>query len=285
MDPDCACLINCDLFGRHAGYFESEIVPKWQWLYDSIVSRSKIANGSMVLDAGTGTGEVALRLASAVGPGGRAVGVDEQDEMLKIARKKMLARGVTNLEFKKTSLEGMDLPDGSFDSIVANYSLCCCFDYRGALEESFRVLKPGGRLTYNHNGPTDPLIPQLAFTIFEKYKTSRPSDRLSALRESDAAQVEGFEKYRDPLVAVSLLRASGFKEVEATITERRSSYKDPAEYLDRLLAFDCRSEAEEISAPDVERFRSEATSALAPLSTGPSFTILDETVYFTGVKP
>jgi O-methyltransferase/aklanonic acid methyltransferase len=282
MDPERACLINCDLFGRHADYFESKIVPLWQGVYDSLVARSKVSKGARVLDVGTGTGEVALRLASAVGPKGRVVAIDVQEEMLDIARKKSRAHGAKNLEFRQMSLEQMDLPDKSFDAVVGNYSLCCCLDYKAALAECLRVLKPGGSLTYNHGGPSDPLESQIIFTIFEGYKTTSPTRRLQDVRESDAAQAGAMEKYRDPMVTLALLRALGFKEAEATIAERRITYSSATDFVDRMLAFDWRSEMEEMSRANLKKFRSEAITALNPLSQGPGFSIADQTLYFIG---
>jgi phosphatidylethanolamine/phosphatidyl-N-methylethanolamine N-methyltransferase len=63
--------------------------------------------------------------------------------MLRIARRKAKKLSLDNVEFRQMSAEKLDFPEASFDSVVGNYSLCCCFDYEAALAECLRVLKPG----------------------------------------------------------------------------------------------------------------------------------------------
>lgn len=276
--------MNCEMFGRHAEYFESQIVPLWQDIYDTLVSRSGISLGETVLDVGTGTGEVALRVSKRVGPGGKVVAIDVQDEMLDIARRKARGMNLQNLDFRRMSLEGLKIQDSHFDSVVGNYSLCCCFDYQGALSECLRVLKPGGRLTYNHSGPTNPMVSETIYDIFEDYKPRHPSERLKALRASDEAQMEAVEKYRNPKLAVAALKRAGFRNIEFTVIPRTIHYPNAAAYVDRMLEFDWRPEVEEMEPAEVERLRGKATRELSSLVKGPGFSAKDETVYFTATK-
>ncbi|MBI3840930.1 MAG: class I SAM-dependent methyltransferase [Thaumarchaeota archaeon] len=283
MDPE-ACLSNCELFGKSAEYFESHVVPLWQDAYESLVARSGARPASKVLDVGTGTGEVALRMSKVVGKEGLVVGVDTIDEMLEIARRKAKALGADNLRLDNMSAEKLDLPDSSFDFVVGSYSLCCVMDYKAALNECLRVLRPGGRLTYNHSGLGDPLEYQIVSKIFEKYQTKVPSDRLRQTREADVLQNNAVEKYRDPSVTLNLMRSVGFQAAEATLTLRTIRYSSPEAYLDRLLAFDLRNEAAEIPNEELAKFRSESLEALAPLSKGPELAMRDVMVFFTGLK-
>ena len=284
MDLEKACLINCQLFGKHAAQFESSIVPLWQGVYDSLVEKARIAQGSSVLDVGTGTGEVALRLSRLVGPKGRVLAADVQPEMLRIAKTKARDSG-GNIEFKETSMETLDIPDDSFDSVVGNYSLCCCIDYEATLAGCLRVLKPGGRLTYNHGGPSDPLHFQIMIKIFEGYKTASPSKRLQDIREAELLQFDAVDKYREPSVTQEAMRGLGYERVEATLTQRVLNYEDVGKFVDEWINFDWAAEVEEISPEAVKRFRGEAISALSPLWKGPGFRVVSDMVFFTGQKP
>ncbi len=281
MDPRQACLANCELFGRFSDEFEYQVVPMWREVYDSLVVRAAIRPGSRVLDVGTGTGEVALRAGKSVGRRGQAVGVDTVDEMLRIARRKAKTLGISNVQFRQMSVEALDLPDDSFDSVVGNYSLCCCTDYEAALVECLRVLKPGGRLTYNHDCPGDPLEFEVASKIFGRYQTEKPSKRLQEIREADIVQNEAVEKYRDPIVTLGLMRSLGYEAAEATVAQRVIRYTDAGAFVDRMLGFNWRNEANEISKADLLKFRSEAVAALSPLSKGDEFLVTDDMVFFT----
>jgi ubiquinone/menaquinone biosynthesis C-methylase UbiE len=277
-------LVNCELFGKRAALFESAVVPLWQEVYDSLVARAQIMEGSKVLDVGTGTGELALRIGRLVGQKGRVVGIDAQPEMLQIAARKAKASDSNNIEFKQMPMERMNLPDGSFHSVVGNYSLCCCVDYEATLAECHRVLKPGGRLTYNHYGPADSLMFQVIVKIFENYKTRTPSKKLKEIREAAAFQADAVEKYREPAVTLRAIRSLGFDEAEATLTQRVINYKDAGGYVDEWLSLDWAAEAEEIPSADLKRFRKEAIEALRPLSMGEGFRAESDEVFFTGLK-
>jgi ubiquinone/menaquinone biosynthesis C-methylase UbiE len=284
LDAEKACLVNCELFGKHAAQFESTIVPLWQGVYDSLVRRARISETSRVLDIGTGTGEVALRVGGLVGQNGHVVGIDAQPEMLQIARRKAESRGSSNVEFLHMPMEEIKLPDDSFDSVIGNYSLCCCFDYGAVLAECHRVLKPGGRLTYNHGGPSEPLMYQVMGKIFEDYKTRTPSKKLEEIREAQSLQAEAVEKYREPLVTLSLLRSLGYSEAEATVTQRVVVYKDVGGFVDEWVSFDWSAEVEEMSLANLKTFREAAIEALRPLSKGEDFRSETDEVFFTGLK-
>ncbi|HKT21299.1 MAG TPA: methyltransferase domain-containing protein [Nitrososphaerales archaeon] len=284
MSSQEPCRFNCELFGKRAHFWESTVVPLWQESYHSLVKRARVAEGSAALDVGTGSGEVAIRLASLVGDGGRVVGIDSQPEMLEIARRKASGRGLRNVEFREMPMESMDLADGAFDSVVASYSLCCCTDYRATLEECFRVLSGGGRLTYDHGGPNNPPAYQVITDLFEEYKPKAPSKKLKEMRESEASQAEAVEEYLDPFATLKALRDVGFADAEATLTRTVLRYGSVESYVDEWLLFDWALEAEEMPPATLARFRKAAAEALAPQAKGGTFDVERDTIFFTGVK-
>ncbi len=284
MEPKDSCLVNCNKFGRQAEYFESFVVPLWQGVYDSLISRARLSPGESVLDTGTGSGEVAMRAGKAVGQKGRVLGIDVQPEMLRIARTKAAERGLANVKFRQMPIEALDLSDDSFDKVVGNYSLCCCTEYGQGLEEVLRVMKPGGRLAYNHGGPKDSPAMAVVSDIFGKYKTRKPSEALRDLRASDEALRKAVERYRDPSTTLSLLRSLGYSDPRADVVRRVLTYKSPRAFVDRLLAFDWSSEAGEIPAAEIGRFAAEAAGALGGSSTNKDFRYEDDMIFFTATK-
>src|ERR1043166_2018850 len=69
--------------------------------------------GETVLDLGSGTGKICFIAAQVVGPGGRVIGVDMNDDMLAIARKYAPtvgnAIGFHNVEFRKGRIQDLAL--------------------------------------------------------------------------------------------------------------------------------------------------------------------------------
>src|SRR5258708_1068164 len=72
--------------------------------------------GLSVLDAGCGTGAITAGIARAVGPAGRVVGVDRNEELLAVARSEHAA--IANLRFE--ARDATELPYGAeFDVVTA----------------------------------------------------------------------------------------------------------------------------------------------------------------------
>ncbi len=102
--------------------------------------------GEVVLDLGSGGGLDVLLAARQVGEAGFVYGVDMTDRMLELARRNAANVGAANVDFRKGDLEDLPLEDDTVDVIISNCVVNLTPDKGRALEESFRVLKPGGRL-------------------------------------------------------------------------------------------------------------------------------------------
>jgi SAM-dependent methyltransferase len=104
------------------------------------------APGEAVLDLGSGAGFDALQAAAMVGSSGTVIGVDMTLAMLDKARENANLLGLANVEFREGYLEALPVDDSSVDLIISNGVLNLCPNKTIALDEAFRVLKPGGRM-------------------------------------------------------------------------------------------------------------------------------------------
>ncbi|MEV0902532.1 arsenite methyltransferase [Actinoplanes sp. NPDC049802] len=102
--------------------------------------------GDTVLDLGSGGGIDVLLSARRVGPTGKAYGLDMTDEMLELARRNAAEAGAVNVEFLKGQIEQIPLPDAAVDVVISNCVINLSTDKPAVFAETFRVLKPGGRL-------------------------------------------------------------------------------------------------------------------------------------------
>lgn len=98
-----------------------------------------------VLEVGAGTGAMLAYYPSTIT---RLVLAEPDRHMRRRLERKHRPSAVPRLEFSDASLDGLPMPDASFDAVVSSFVLCSVRDVDVALSEIFRVLRPGGRLLF-----------------------------------------------------------------------------------------------------------------------------------------
>jgi ubiquinone/menaquinone biosynthesis C-methylase UbiE len=112
--------------------------------YESMDAIAEVPDGGTVVDCPCGAGP-ALRVVPADGSI-RYVGADLSPAMIRRARKRAAARGLTEVELIEADATELPLPAASADLFCSYWGLHCFPDPAAALAEAARVLKPGGRL-------------------------------------------------------------------------------------------------------------------------------------------
>lgn len=126
--------------------------------------------GEVVLDLGSGAGFDVFLAAQAVGPSGRAIGVDMTAAMLSKARRNAVSfaerTNLANVEFRLGEIEHLPVADASVDVVISNCVLNLSPDKPQVWREISRVLKPGGRVAISDLALAKPL-PTGAFELAE----------------------------------------------------------------------------------------------------------------------
>jgi SAM-dependent methyltransferase len=128
-------------FGRTAADYERHRPGFPDEFFDRLETLGWIRPGFKALDLGTGTGSIALGLAS---HGLIVTGLDISDELLEVARQRAAAEG-SRTRFITGRAEATGLADESFDVVSAG-QCWWWFDSDLAAAEAKRTLVPGGRL-------------------------------------------------------------------------------------------------------------------------------------------
>jgi SAM-dependent methyltransferase len=173
---------------------------------------ARCGSGATILEIGIGSGRVARPL---VDSGLLVMGVDTARGMLEVARE----RGITWL----VQADGAQLPfaEASFDAVLAVQVLHHIADWRLALAETLRVLRPGGRILFGSDqrdpeAHSEQLRRQMRSIIGELAPQARPPatgaplahelERLGAELEPDLIAAEWVQIVRPSEVLDRLAR-------------------------------------------------------------------------------
>ncbi len=102
--------------------------------------------GEVVLDLGSGAGFDSFAAADKVGPSGRVIGIDMNEDMVLMAQSLAEENGYGNVEFHVARIEDVPVADSSVDWVISNCAVNQSSDKHRVFSEALRVLKPGGRI-------------------------------------------------------------------------------------------------------------------------------------------
>jgi demethylmenaquinone methyltransferase/2-methoxy-6-polyprenyl-1,4-benzoquinol methylase len=164
-----------------------------------------------LLDVAGGTGDVAMRVLDAAGPGTSAVICDISAEMIEAGRAR--AGGRPRLAFVQGNAEDLPFPDRSFDAYTIAFGIRNVTAIDAALDEAFRVLKPGGRfLCLEFSTVEVPLLD----TLYDAYSFNA-IPALGGLVAGDSAAyrylVESIRRFPDQKTFMGLIENAGFERV------------------------------------------------------------------------
>lgn len=153
QNTSCSCCGSTESaqdIGKKIGYTAEELqeVPEGTMSLGcgNPVALASLREGETVLDLGSGTGLDCFIAANKVGKNGKVIGVDMTPEMIEKARKNARKGNYRNVEFRLAEIEKLPLTDNSVNVVISNCVINLSPDKKRVFKETFRVLKPGGRL-------------------------------------------------------------------------------------------------------------------------------------------
>jgi SAM-dependent methyltransferase len=120
--------------------FAARLAP----VQDELIARLQPQPGERFLDIATGTGEVAVRAATA---GAAVTAIDIAEPMLEKARRRAEEAGA-EVTFDLGDVEYLPYEDACFDVIASNFGLVFAPDHANVATELARVSCPGARLGF-----------------------------------------------------------------------------------------------------------------------------------------
>jgi len=130
-------------------------------LRQSTIDIAAIQPGESILEVGCGTGTLTLLAKVRAGASGEVFGIDVAADMLEAARRKASQDGL-EITFQPGRIEQIPFPDNRFQLVLGSlmiHHIPDQADKQRGLNETFRVLQPGGRLVIvDFEPPTNPIV-------------------------------------------------------------------------------------------------------------------------------
>ncbi|MCX7596470.1 MAG: class I SAM-dependent methyltransferase [Fischerella sp.] len=136
------------------GFYSERILP---YLLDWSLSDSNLAKYRQevlagvkgeVLEIGFGTG---LNLSYYPEHIHKIIAIDANPGVKTLAQKRIQASSIT-VDHRVLNGENLPMADNTFDSVVSTWTLCSIANVEQALQEIYRVLKPGGQFFFIEHG-------------------------------------------------------------------------------------------------------------------------------------
>jgi ubiquinone/menaquinone biosynthesis C-methylase UbiE len=143
-------------------------------LPEKVLDSLGIEEGSTAADVGAGAGYFTFRLARRVGPHGKVIATDIQEEMLSALRERMAAEGVANVEPVLATEDDPGLPAGAVDFVLlvdVYHELAKPAELLRAVARSLRPPAAGRRrarlvlVEYRGEDPSVPIKPLHRMTV------------------------------------------------------------------------------------------------------------------------
>ena len=126
---------------------------------DRMLASLQIGPGSVVADIGAGVGYHAWRLADIVGPAGKVIAEDIQEEMIRMMKQNIEKRRLKNVEIVLGTPADPKLPEGKIDLVLMVDVYHEFSDPASMMTHIKKALKPGGRVVLVEFRKEDPTVP------------------------------------------------------------------------------------------------------------------------------
>src|SRR6267142_4785144 len=168
--------------------------------------------GERVLDVAAGSGDLARALARRVAPGGEVWLADINRSMLQRGRDRLLDSGAL-APAVQCDAERLPFPAAYFDCVSVGFGLRNMTHKDAALEETVRVLKPGGRLlVLEFSKVWKPLEP--AYDLYSFKVLPWLGERVAGDAAAYRYLAESIRRHPDQATLAAMLERAGLSQVE-----------------------------------------------------------------------
>ncbi|MEI4233377.1 bifunctional demethylmenaquinone methyltransferase/2-methoxy-6-polyprenyl-1,4-benzoquinol methylase UbiE [Roseovarius sp. D22-M7] len=166
--------------------------------------------GQRLLDVAGGTGDIAFRFLDRAGQGHATV-LDITEPMLIEGRKRAEAGAMADsLDWVVGDAMALPFADNSFDAYTISFGIRNMTRPQEALDEAYRVLRPGGRLMVLEFSQIPNEMLQTVYDLYSFHIIPRLGQAIANDRDSYQYLVESIRRFPDQEAFLDMVRAAGF---------------------------------------------------------------------------
>ncbi len=241
------------LFDSVADEYDSVGVDFFQPIAGGLVHELAPTEGEHWLDIGCGRGAVLIAAARAIGPRGRALGIDISPRMVERCLETAEQEGLATVEARVDDAQAPGAVDGSFDVVSSSLVLFFLDDPAAALRSWLPLLRPGGRLGATTLGRMDDRWSHVD-EVFDVYRPPQLKDARTTGKVGPFGSDEGM---------AALVAAAGYVDVRTVSVPLTVRFADAEQW--HAFTWSVGQRAMWLSVPEAERpaVRAEAEMRLA----------------------
>jgi demethylmenaquinone methyltransferase/2-methoxy-6-polyprenyl-1,4-benzoquinol methylase len=166
--------------------------------------------GTRLLDVAGGTGDIAFRYLARAGDAHATV-LDLTEPMLVEGRKRAEAERLSgSLDWVAGDAMALPFADNSFDTYTISFGIRNVTRPQEALNEAYRVLRPGGRLMVLEFSQIPNELMQKVYDLYSFNIIPRMGQVIAGDRDSYQYLVESIRRFPDQETFLGMVRAAGF---------------------------------------------------------------------------
>ena len=216
---------------------EAEKAGRVQGVFNSVASRYDVMNdvmsvgihrlwkdammdwlaprsGQRLLDVAGGTGDIAFRFLKRAGSGHATV-LDLTEPMLVAGRKRAEAEQMAgSIDWVVGDAMALPFEANSFDVYTISFGIRNVTRPQQALDEAFRVLRPGGRLMVLEFSQLPNRALQKAYDLYSFNVIPRMGQVIARDRDSYQYLVESIRNFPDQETFLGMIRQAGFEQAK-----------------------------------------------------------------------